>query len=296
MRKIIIAALAASGATIACAHAETDDRQGRGGEFRAEMREMISGDGMQVDDLANFMQQRSQARFATLDADGNGTVTSEEFLASVDERAKTGFERMDRNDDGVVDRDDRRGWGRHMGGGPRHAMRGERPRLSDEERAERREQFADRAFARLDTDEDGAISRAEFDAGMEARADRRAERGEGRGERHGQRAGRHQGMPREMRAMRGEMRDLIRAGMSQEAFAGLLREGATKRFGALDADGNGELSATEFTAKVAERADRMFARMDRNDDGVVTRDDRPRWGGWRHGGDGKRGQQSDTDE
>lgn len=270
MKTVIIAALAASTAAIAYAYADTENRRGHGGQFRAEMREMIKGDGMAVDDLANWMQEQAQTRFAALDADGDGIVTQEEFLASTDERARTGFERMDRNGDGIVNRDDRRGRG--------HGMRGERPRLSDEDRAERRERFSERAFARLDTDGDGSISRAEFDAGAEARAARFEERGKHRGGRY------HGGMPEEMRAMRGKMRELIRDGMDADEFAGLLREGATARFAALDADGNGELSAGEFSAKVAERAERMFARMDRNDDGVVTRDDRPRWGGWRHGG------------
>lgn len=291
MKTIIIAALAASTAAIAIAHAESGDRQGRGA-FRAEMREMIKGDGMAVDDLANFMQERSQARFAALDADGNGTVTSEEFTASVDERAKNRFARMDSNDDGIVNRDDRRGWGR-KGGGPRHGMRGARQHLSDEERAERREQFSERAFTRLDTNGDGSISREEFDAGMEARAERRADRGERRQERREQRADR---MPADMREIHGKMRAMIRKGMSEADLAGLMREGAAARLAALDADGNGELSQQEFTAKVAERADRMFARMDRNEDGVVTRADRARWGGWRHGGHGKRGQQSDSEE
>ena len=56
MKKLIIAVLAASGAAIAYAQAETSDRQGRGGEFRAEMRALIAGDGLDVAALANLMQ------------------------------------------------------------------------------------------------------------------------------------------------------------------------------------------------------------------------------------------------
>lgn len=301
MKKVIIAALAASTAAIAYAYADSQQGQGHGGQFRAEMREMIEGDGMAVDDLANWMQGHSQARFATLDADSNGTVTQDEFLASVDERAKTGFERMDRNDDGVVNSDDRRGWGRNKGGEQRgHGRHGERRGMSGEDRAER----GGRSFTRLDTDGDGSISREEFDSGMEARADRFEERGQRHGmgggrqggmggdRQGGMGGGRHGmggGMPEEMGEMREKMRELISDGMDQAEFAGLLREGATARFAALDADKNGELSTEEFSAKVAEHAEQMFARMDRNDDGVVTRDDRPRWGGGRHDGGGRHG-------
>lgn len=288
MKKVIIAALAASTAAIAYAYADSQQGQGHGAQFRAEMREMIEGDGMAVDDLANWMQGHSQARFATLDADSNGTVTQDEFLASVDERAKTGFERMDRNDDGVVNSDDRRGWGRNKGGEQRgHGKRGERHGMSD---GGRRGEGAGRSFSNLDTDGDGSISREEFDAGTQARAERFEQRGERHGMRgDGMRGQRHGGMSEEMGEMREKMRDLIQDGMDQAEFAGLLREGATARFAALDADKNGELSTEEFSAKVAEHAEQMFARMDRNDDGVVTRDDRPRWGGGRHDGEGRHG-------
>jgi hypothetical protein len=43
------------------------------------------------------------------------------------------------------------------------------------------------------------------------------------------------------------------------------------------------ISREEFMAGLGERAERMVARMDRNEDGVVTRDDRPRFNGKRGG-------------
>jgi Ca2+-binding EF-hand superfamily protein len=292
MKKMLVAVLAVSGAAIVYAQAETHVAQGDGQGMRAQMRALIQGDGMDVADLANLLNDRAEARFAALDADGNGTVSLEEFLADGNERAEAMFERMGPDENGVVTRTGRGpGAGMHRGG-----PRGEGG-LSEEERAQRRSERAADEFARLDADGDGMISPEEFEAGMEARAERFAERrGERGGPRHSMMRDMRGEMPEEMRQMRGQLRDLMREGMNFEAFAGLMEERTTARFERLDADGDGELTRDEFTANVAERADRMFARMDRNDDGMVTREDRPRWGGGRHGGRDRGGQAPNSAE
>jgi Ca2+-binding EF-hand superfamily protein len=267
MKKLIIAILAASGATVVQANAETPDRQA-GGEFRAEMRALIAGDGLNLEDLTRLMQERSQARFAALDADGDGVVRLGDFLAATDERSSARFERMGPNEDGVVTRAGRE---RHHKG---------HHRGHHEKRAERSGEPAASQFSRLDTNGDGSLSPEEFEAGLKARAERFAERGKNRMGRHERRGD----MPAEMRQMRTEFRTLLRDGATLETFSELMRKHATARFEALDADGNGELTAEEFTAKVADRAGRLFARMDRNDDGAVNADDRHRgWGGSRGG-------------
>lgn len=283
MKKLIIAVLAASGAAIVYAQAETADRKGGASEFRTEMRALIAGDGMDVAALANLMQERSQARFATFDTDGDGVVSRDEFLAAAGERAEARFERMNPDENGIVQRSGREGWGRHHRDGLRAEGRGEKQRPSAEERAERLSKRAAEQFSRLDTDGDGMISPQEHEAGLKARAERFAERRQDRAERREQRAERRGEMPAEMREMHKQLRALMRDGMNLESFSGLMQEQATARFDALDADGNGELTAQEFTANIADRAQQLFARMDRNEDGVVTRDDRPRWGGKRHG-------------
>lgn len=279
MKKLIIAVLAASGAAVAYAQAETSGDRERGGAFRAEMRALIAGDGMKVEDLAALMQERAATRFAALDADSDGVVSRDEFLAAAAERAQGRFERMEPNEDGVVQRSGREGWGRHHRDGPRAERRGERPRLSDEQRAERLGQRSAEHFARLDSDGDGMISPQEFEAGMQARAERFAGHREQRAERRQRWAQMRAEMPQEMREMHTQLRTLMRDGMTLDSFSTLTQEHAAARFDALDADGNGELSAEEFATSLAGRAERMFARMDRNQDGVVTRDDRGRWGG-----------------
>ena len=135
MKKLIIAVLAASGAAVAYAQAETSGDRERGGAFRAEMRALIAGDGMKVEDLAALMQERAATRFSALDADSDGVVSRDEFLAAAAERAQGRFERMEPNEDGVVQRSGREGWGRHHRDGPRTERRGGRPRARGEQRA-----------------------------------------------------------------------------------------------------------------------------------------------------------------
>lgn len=265
MKKLIIAIVAVSGAAIVSAQAETIERKAPGGGFRAEMKALIAGDGLRAEDLTRLMQERSQARFAALDADEDGVVDLAEVLAAADKRAQARFERMGPDENGIVTRAGRDGGARHRRGDAR----------SEEGRSQR----AAEHFARLDADRDGAISREEFEAGFKAREERFAghRKGPGKGHaEHGKQRTEHRSeMPTEMREMHGRLRALLRDGVDLEGFSGFMREHATTRFAALDADGDGKLTAEEFNARIAGRAERLFARMDTNDDGVVTRDDRP---------------------
>ncbi len=61
------------------------------------------------------------------------------------------------------------------------------------------------------------------------------------------------------------------------------REMMVRAFQHLDADGDGQISKAEADAA----SDRMLSRFDRNDDGVLSLEDRPNRGGW--GRDGKHG-------
>lgn len=131
-------------------------------------------DGMLTpEDMATLQADR----FAAADTDADGALSEAEMIARATaeatgrmaarmaERTAAMIERMDANGDGLLQADE-------MVEGPEHGM--------------------ERMFARFDTDEDGAISEAEFDAAQA----KMAERGEGRGDREGRRdhdGGRHHG-------------------------------------------------------------------------------------------------------
>ena len=271
MRKIIVATLLATVAVAGQAHAEaastSDGERANRGEMRSQMLQ-LGPEG-----FAELMRERAGERFDALDADGDGTISREEFLAATGERAETMFQRMGPNEDGVVTRSarERGGFGRHNRG-PRgdhgRSMRG----MDSEQRAERLSERAAEEFARLDADGDGMISLEEFEAGMQARVERFSER---RGEPR-QRGMRGEGRA-EMRAMHGQLRGMMRDGMSLENLSGLMEERASAHFDRLDADGDGEITRDEFLASVEQRAERAFARMERMDSG-----ERPRRGGWHH--------------
>lgn len=138
MRIGALAALLAIGGTAVWA----DSHRGSGGP-RGGMPEFSSfdadGDGQVT--LEELTAHR-EARFAALDGNGDGQVTLEEFqaeaMARASERAAQMFERLDADGDGQLGRD---------------ALE-----------AQNRGPSPERVIARLDKNDDGAISEAEFEA------------------------------------------------------------------------------------------------------------------------------------
>lgn len=126
-----------------------------------------------------FAQSRDGGRerpdFATIDADGNGTITAEELRARMDQR----FNEADTDGDGVISREE---FVARAGGNASERAERMFDRLdADGDGALSRDVLAarqgramtpERMIERLDTDGDGAISEDEFEAGMERRADR----------------------------------------------------------------------------------------------------------------------------
>lgn len=128
-------------------------------------------------------------------------VTQDQMLT----RAAARFDRRDSNKDGVLNEADRSG-------------------------------RADRAFAAMDADSDGMISRAEWDERRTTRMDRREARAERRG----------------------------RVGVDRGA------NRMERRMARIDSNGDGAVTRDEALAKATER----FARIDANRDGTVSTDER----------------------
>lgn len=144
--------------------------------------------------------------------------------AAVEARVEARFARADADRDGYVTQDEARARA--------EARRGVRM----ERRGERRAGL----FDRLDADHDGAISRAEFEAGAGMRGERRAMRGERRGPRFAQRRG----------AMMG--------GFGARAFA------------AMDANKDGRVALAEARSAALAR----FDRVDLDRDGTIGPEER----------------------
>jgi len=111
---------------------------------------------------------RAEARFAKLDTNSDGKITSEERAVRKDDRVEQRFARMDADKNGAItlaemkaaqaQREQMRGE-RGQGGGGRHGMRGGHGGRGGMD-------------AMVDADHDGTITKAEFEAPALARFDR----------------------------------------------------------------------------------------------------------------------------
>lgn len=108
---------------------------------------------------AEDLESARTERFATMDTDGDGSISEAEFIAkaqaTAEERAAAMFARLDADGDGVLSQD----------------VLQSRSRGRDPERM----------ISRLDTDDSGGVSAEEFEAGMEKMAQRRKDGGKKRG-------------------------------------------------------------------------------------------------------------------
>ncbi len=158
-------------------------------------------------------------RAARGDADGDGRVSKAEFVDGRVQRLTA----LDANRDGSVSAEE-------MQAG----------------REARRAEGADRMFARLDADGNGAITRAEFDARRGDRAERRGEGRRGPGRRGGMRRGVHEGMG----AAHGERGPVAIAEAQTRADAAFAR---------MDVNGDGYLTAEDRQARGEQRRSRRAA-------------------------------------
>ena len=168
--------------------------------------------------VAQQSRDHAQARAVRADADGDQRLSRAEFVDARIQRLAA----ADADRDGSVSPDERRA-------------------AAEARRAGR----ADARFGRLDADDDGVISKAEFEARREHRAESRAERGP--------RAGH-----------RGAHRRAARAGRMADRGPVVIAEAearATAAFARLDADQDGFVTAAERQATRAGRREHRRERM-----------------------------------
>ena len=164
---------------------------------------------------------------ANPDADNDGVLTRAEVEANVAQR----FAKLDANKDGKVDEGDR---------------------------AAHRKAKADAMFTAADTDRNGSISRAEFDAAQAARQAKRAERRAAMAERrsgsehggghHGKRGKRGHGGGERLLAM-------VDTNGDKAVTAAEMRTAALARFDRIDANKDGQVTAEERSAMRAKRGE-----------------------------------------
>ena len=212
------------------------------------------------------------------DVNGDGKVSFEELTAIRPEMTRERFDRMDRNGDGFLSRDDRP-----------HAEGPEGPRPYLREKLEQADANADEQvtfkelravlpnvdkeqFKRLDRNGDGVLSKADRGRGP----GRQPPGTQGPGQRRGGARGPGLQPPGpEGLGPRGERPPLL------------------KKIQQADTDGNGEVTYEELAAALPRLDRERFARMDQNGDGVISKADRqgmPRPGRR----DPRRGQGTDT--
>ncbi|GAB3670707.1 EF-hand domain-containing protein [Salinisphaera aquimarina] len=157
------------------------------GDKGSKMFTMLDSDdngSLSADELKQMRAKMAQMRFDKADTNGDGSIDQDEFMAQANKRAEAMFKHMDKNDDGSLDSDEarppRHGW---------HGKGGAHKRDHDKSGMSQNESGSDKGddckkgrkgdhkrhgdiMKRLDTDGNGSVSRAEWDAGMQKMHDR----------------------------------------------------------------------------------------------------------------------------
>jgi len=187
--------------------------------------------------------------FKTADTNHDGVVDQAEFQASRDKW----FAELDTNHDGFITADELKAFGdkMHAEWQQKHAdagapQNGTQPAPD----ASRGERMAQHILARVDTDKDGKISKAEFDTESTALFKRLDKNSDGK--------------------------------IAADEVPAHHWGDHGPQFGMMDADHDGKITKAEFTAA----EDKMFDRLDTNHDGVISQDEMAAAHHRHHGQDG----------
>jgi Ca2+-binding EF-hand superfamily protein len=172
--------------------------------------------------------------FKTADTNKDGVIDQTEFQASRD----TWFADLDTNKDGFVTTDELKAFGEkmHAQWQQKHAdASGDQTQTPPD--ASRGDRMAQHILARVDTDKDGKISKAEFDTESTALFKRLDKNSDGK--------------------------------IASDEVPARHWGGKGQQFGMMDSDKDGKVTKAEFTAA----EDKMFQKLDANGDGVITSDE-----------------------
>lgn len=175
--RVLLTAITAGllGTSMAHAHAHGDRDPG-------ELFNALDADGngqLSQDELSNRHEAMTRLRFQSADRNDDGKIDRDEFMARAEERAERMFERMDNNDDGTLDVDEaqphhgkrhHRSGKHHDGDKPRHDKHKEEHGKHGHDA--KKGKHAEKMLERMDSDDDGSVSRDEWDAAMERAHDR----------------------------------------------------------------------------------------------------------------------------
>lgn len=139
------------------------------------------------EELSNMHEAMARLRFQSADSNDDGKIDRDEFMAKAEQRAERMFERMDDNDDGTLDADEAQPHhgGKHHKSGKHHD--GDKPhhdKSEDKDKGEHRKdghgdrkgKHAEKMLERMDSDDDGSVSRDEWDDAMERAHERHGDK------------------------------------------------------------------------------------------------------------------------
>lgn len=153
-----------------------------------DMFSALDADGngeLSQQELSNMREAMAKMRFEAADTDSDGQIDKDEFMAKAEERAERMFEHMDENGDGTLDADEAQP-PRH---GMHHGQKGDKKghntgnrgdhakgdKRGDGEQAQGRDKSKrqGKMLERMDSDDNGSVSKDEWDSAMARHHDRR---------------------------------------------------------------------------------------------------------------------------